>query len=395
MVAKSKKSSSKVKKPSKKVKTSVSKPKLGRASGSSQPEVKSMEALLKKYGSGSSGLERGQKVKGKIKEITPNKVTVDIGGKADGIVAESAFNEAKDYIKTLEVGDEVSANVIISEMPDGSTILSFRHAAANASWEKIENSKKKGTAIVVFGKSSRSSGVMVDLDGLMGFIPTSQLGIESSKNPNTLVNQHFKAIVIDSNRDTNKVVLSEREVTDAEGIKRQKEAMKKIKEGEVYSGKVTTLADFGCFVEIKIAAKKGSKVAVEGLVHISELSWDKVRRPSNVVSEEDKVKVKVIGTDKGRLAFSMKQAGDDPWEKAAKKYKKDAKVKGEIVKSSDFGVFVKLEPGVEGLIHMTKIPPGKRLNVGDSVNVYVEEVDPKARKISLGLVLTAKPVGYR
>ncbi len=163
----------------------------------------------------------------------------------------------------------------------------------------------------------------------------------------------------------------------------------------MFDGKVVTLADFGRFVQIKIAIKKGTKIAVEGLVHISEMSWEKVRRPSNMVSEGDKVKVKVIGTDRGKLALSMKQAQDDPWTKVAKKYKKDAKVKGEVVKLSDFGVFVKLEPGVEGLIHMTKIPPGKRLNVGDSVNVYVEEVDPKARKISLGLVLTAKPVGYR
>ena len=178
MVAKSKKTSTKTRKPSKKVKASVSKTSLPRV-GRGEPA--SMETLLEKYGSDSSGLERGQKVTGIIKEITPKRVVVDIGGKADGIVAEAAFNEAKDYIKTLEVGDEIAANVIISEMPDGSTILSFRHAAANASWEKIENSKKKGTAIVVFGKSSRSSGIMVDLDSLMGFIPTSQLGEESAK----------------------------------------------------------------------------------------------------------------------------------------------------------------------------------------------------------------------
>ena len=163
-----------------------------------------------------------------------------------------------------------------------------------------------------------------------------------------------------------------------------------MKEGEVYEGVVTTVSDFGCFVEIR-----ENKVAVEGLVHISELSWEKVDKTSDVVSEGDRIKVKVIGKKGGKLSLSMKQAQEDPWDEAEKKYKKDAKVKAKVVRTSDFGVFARLEPGIEGLIHLTKIPPGKRFEKGQEVNVYVEEVDAKSRKVSLGLVLTTKPVGYK
>lgn len=140
---------------------------------------------------------------------------------------------------------------------------------------------------------------------------------------------------------------------------------------------------------------------LEGLVHVSELSWDKIQDPNTVVSKGDKVKVKVIDGKRGgransdRLAFSMKQAGDDPWIKAAKSYKVEQKISGKVTKVTDFGVFVSIVPGVEGLIHITKIPPDRKLKVGDKVEAIVEEFDSKEKKISLGLVLTQKPLLYK
>jgi small subunit ribosomal protein S1 len=134
---------------------------------------------------------------------------------------------------------------------------------------------------------------------------------------------------------------------------------------------------------------------LEGLVHISELSWDKIGKPEEIVSVGDNVKVKVIGKKNGKLALSIKQTQKDPWEEAEKRYPKDKKVEGKVVRVSDFGMFVSLEPGVEGLVHITKIPPTKKFEVGDDVNVVIEEIDSKAKKLSLGLVLTAKPVGYK
>ena len=134
---------------------------------------------------------------------------------------------------------------------------------------------------------------------------------------------------------------------------------------------------------------------VEGLVHVSELAWGKVDKPSDVVSEGQKIKVKVIGLKDGKLALSMRQAQKDPWDEVTDKYKPETRVSGKVTRMSDFGAFVQLEPGIEGLVHLTKIPPGTRLSEGQEIDVYVEEVDAKARKLSLGLVLTKKPIGYK
>ncbi|MGB6881910.1 MAG: S1 RNA-binding domain-containing protein [Microgenomates group bacterium] len=353
-------------------------------------EPKSMEELLEAYGGKPKGLSVGQKVRGRVVEITSKKVILDIGAKSEGVVAEKAFDEAKTFIKDLKVGDEVEVQVLITETPDGFAILSLRKAAYETAWKKLEKAKKEEKPIGVLGKIVNPSGVVVEVMGLSGFIPSSQLGKEVFKNPSDLIGKNFKAIIIDLNRTTNKIVLSEKAVSEAEEIKLIKDALEKMKEGEVYEGVVTTVSDFGCFVEIR-----ENKVAVEGLVHISELSWEKVDKTSDVVSEGDRIKVKVIGKKGGKLSLSMKQAQEDPWDEAEKKYKKDAKVKAKVVRTSDFGVFARLEPGIEGLIHLTKIPPGKRFEKGQEVNVYVEEVDAKSRKVSLGLVLTTKPVGYK
>jgi small subunit ribosomal protein S1 len=379
-------------------KKSSAKPKSGGTSTagkkSSKTEPKTMGDLLSIYGDSGPSLSQGDKIKGTVIEITSKKVIIDIGAKGEGVVAEKAFAEAKDYIKTLNVGDSVTASVIIPETFDGLTILSLREAAQDASWEKIDKARNNDKPIVVVGITNRPAGLTVDVEGIIGFIPASQLGKVASKNPSALVGSPFKAIIIEADRSKNKVVLSEREVSDAESIEEIKEAMRKLSENDVYEGTVETIANFGCFVQI-ITPVNNKKIAIEGLVHISEMSWDKIVRPEDIVSEGDKVKVKVIDVNKGRLALSMKQAQKDPWEDALTKFKKDKKVTGKIIRQTDFGVFVQLEPGIEGLIHLTKIPPGHRLDKGDEVKVYIEEIDKKNKKISLGLVLTAKPVGYR
>jgi small subunit ribosomal protein S1 len=354
-----------------------------------------MDKLLEKYGGGVQALKRSQKISGKVIDKTPKRLTLDINRKSEGLVAEKAYAEAKDYIKTLEIGDMVTASVIIPETPEGYTILSLRGAQEEASWTKIEKAAKENLPLVVFGKATTSSGIMVEIDGLTGFIPNSQVGKEAVKDPSSLVNDHFKVKVLEYDRSANKIVLSEKEVSDAEDIRKIKLAMKNIKIGETYDGVVTNLMSFGCFVAIKANTDKKDKVSVEGLVHVSEISWDKVENVAKVVSEGDKVKVKVIGIDGEKLSLSMKQAQGDPWKNADKKYKTDSKHKGKVTKLSDFGVFVQLEPGIEGLIHLTKIPPGTRFEKGEEVNIYVEEIDSKARKLSLGMVLTAKPLGYK
>lgn len=355
---------------------------------------KTMGELMEMYGGEVHGFSVSDKVEGEILAIEKNRAVLDIGAKAEGIVAEKAFDESKDFIGVLEVGDKVETTVLIPETKEGITIVSFRHAAHDWAWKKLKEAYKKEKEVVVRGVSVNSAGVMVEAFGLSGFVPMSQVGKLASKNPKDLIDKHFKVKVIEINVKDNKLVFSERAVSESEDIELAEKAFEKIKEGEKYKGEVTTIADFGCFV--KISVKVGKKeVGVEGLVHISELAWEKVGKTADVVKEGDKVNVVVIGKREGKLALSIKQAQKDPWEDVEKSYKKDTKTKGTVKKINDYGAFVEVEPGVEGLIHITKIPPSTRLEEGQEVNVYVEDVDKKNRRLSLGLVLTAKPVGYK
>lgn len=362
---------------------------------SSAAKPVTMADLLAKSKSSIKNLSLGQKVRGIVIQKLDKSLILDIKGKAEGVVAEKAFAEAREYISKLKVGDEVVATVLVPEMKDGSTLLSLRDSVSASVWQNIEDAFKKKTEVAVFAKAVAGSGLTVDVNGISGFIPTSQLSKEFTKDPGSLVGKYFKAKVIEIDRQKNKLVLSEREVTDAKDIALAKKALESVKDGDIFEGVVTTVANFGIFVKILV-----NKSPVEGLVHISELSWGKVSHPSEMFKIGDKVKVVVIGRKNnqetnGKLALSIKQAKKDPWIDAHKKYKEEDKIRGRVSKVTDFGVFIELEPGVEGLVHITKIAPGKKFSVGDEVNCYIEEIDTKSRKISLGLVLTSIPVGYK
>jgi small subunit ribosomal protein S1 len=362
-----------------------------------QGEPQTMEELMKAYGGGFKSFSLKQKVMGKITYIDNKKVLLDIGGKSEGLVFDKAFKLAEEFIKTLKVGDVVEGVVLVPETRDGYTVLSLKQAAQKLAWDRIEKAYQDKKAVSVHGKMVNPAGVLVEVDGITGFIPTSQLGKEIAKKPQDLVDHKFSAIIIDFDKDANKVVLSEKEVSEAEELGLERDAYKAVKEGEVFDGVVTTIYDFGCFVRIDLpgADKSKDNVPMEGLVHISELSYGKVGRPEDFVSVGQKVKVKVIGKKNDKLAFSIKQTQKDPWGEAVKKYPKESKVEGKVVKITDFGVFVMLEPGIEGLIHMTKIPPTKKFEIGDEVDCIIEEIDSKEKKLSLGLVLTVKPIGYK
>jgi len=368
------------------------------ASPAKQSEPQSMDELMALYGGGFKQFAIKDNIKATVTSIEKGRVLLDIGGKTQGLVAEKAYKLAEDYIKTLKVGDIVEGVVLVPETRDGYTILSLKQAAQKVTWEKIDKAYQSGKPIEVEGKAVNPSGVVVDVEGLTGFVPTSQLGHALSAKPQDLVGKKFEAVVIDFDKDQNKVVLSEKEVSEAEEIGMQRDAMKEISDGQEFEGEVMTIYDFGAFIKIDAPIGKGKKsktVPLEGLVHISELSFAKVDKPEDVVKVGDKVKVKVIGKRNNKLALSIKQMKDDPWMDVNKKYAKDKKVEGKVVKVSDFGVFVSLEPGIEGLIHITKIPPTQKFEVGDDVNVTIEEIDTENKKLSLGLVLTAKPIGYK
>jgi len=350
-----------------------------------------MADLLAKYKDTKKSFKFGEKVKGKVLDVSSKSLVLDIGGKSEGLVVGKAFSEAKDYVRKLSVGDTITGSVLIPETPEGYTIISLRNATRDFVWSRVDQAMEEGIEVSSEVVGVSPSGLIVEVLGLGGFIPSSQLGKDALSKMNSLQGKSVKAKIIEIDKGSNRIILSEKQVSEAKKIKAQKDAVKNLKVGEVYGGRVVSIFDFGVFVRIEVE----SGVKVEGLVHVSEISWDKVGKPSDVLSDGDEVKVKLLDTHEGKISFSIKQAKVDPWEKVAKKYKAEDRVEGKVVKISDFGAFIALEPGIEGLLHITKIPPAQKLAVGDKVNCYIEEIDSKDKKISLGLVLTAKPLGYK
>lgn len=359
---------------------------------STSDEPATMDELIAQTGYKLRGFSRGEEVEGVVLSVGPKSLILDIGGKSEGVVAERNFETAGDFIKTLKPGDKVKATVLLPEIESGQTLVSLLSAAQEAAWDTISHALKEGKPLRVVGKSVGKGGLTVELAGLIGFIPTSQLGAKASANPADLIGKTFLTKVLEVDRNTGRIVLSERRVSEAETIAKEGEALSKIKPGQVFEGEVTGIAPFGAFVKIE---ENGIKL--EGLVHLSELSWKKVEKPEDEVSLSDKVKVEVLGVDakEGRLALSIRKTQKDPWKGIGERYPKEKTVKGKVTKVSDWGFFVEIEPGVEGLLHFSKIPAGTKITEGQVLDCFVEEVDEEARRISLGLVLKEKPIGYK
>ncbi|OGM73827.1 hypothetical protein A2382_02340 [Candidatus Woesebacteria bacterium RIFOXYB1_FULL_38_16] len=353
-----------------------------------------MEELLALYGSKIKSFKKGEIIDTKLTSVQKRKAFFDVGGKSEGVVTDEEFDTARAYIRSLKVGDTIQAEIVEPEAKDGLVHLSLARFAEEAVWLELEKALKNDTEVTVYGRAVTEKGIIIEYNSLSGFVPLTQLGKEVLKDTQSLIDKPFKVKPLEIDRAKERIVFSERAVSEGEEIKLQKQALDSFKPGDKYKGKVTQLTSFGAFIELK-ADLKGKKIPVEGLVHISELSWDKVGKPQEVLEEGDEVEVIVIESEEGKLALSIKQAQSDPWNTIAEKYAVDQKVKGTVLRKSNFGAFVVLESGVEGLIHLTKIPPGTDLKRGQEVNCYIESIDARERKIALGLVLTAKPIGYK
>lgn len=359
-----------------------------------------MEELLKSTGYTLKGFKRGEMVKGKVVEVTGRTVYIDIGGKAEAVVAEKEFALSKEYFKAMKPGDEITGVVLITENDAGQVILSLKRAAADSKWKQFEDALAEEKTIVVKGKDVTKGGLLVDADGVYGFIPASQLSRDFENNSAALVGKNINAKVIEVDRQQNRLVLSEKAVSEAEEIEKRKKVLEAVKLDSEYTGKVVGIVPFGAFVEISLESKpkpKKDEEKLEGLVHISEMSWEKVDEVAKFLKEGQEVKVQVIGVDEenGKLALSMKRLSDDPWSVVGKKYKVDSKHEGTVTKITPYGILVRMEKGIEGLIHASKMPANMPFKEGDKVEVFVESLDLEKRRLSLGVVLTEKPVGYK
>ncbi len=364
------------------------------------PKASTMEELLSMTGYTLSVPKPGSVVKGIVTDVTKKMILVDIGAKTEGMVVDREFEAASDYVTDLHPGDEVSVFVVSPENERGQILLSLKRALVDRKWEKFIEFMSTGESVEVKGLEVNKGGMIVLSESIRGFVPSSQFGKAFLGKMDLLIEQSFKVKVIEVDKEKNRLIFSERLVSEADEIAKKTVALKFVKSGDVYEGIVSGIMPFGVFVGVEVPftgeTDKGLG-KVEGLVHISEISWEKVNDPNDYFKLGDRVKVKVLGIDEdaGKLNLSVKQMSDDPWKTVETKYPVGAKVTGKVSRTAPFGAFVTLEPGVDGLIHISKIPSGNEPKVGGKIEVFVENIDPEQRRMSLGMVLTEVPVGYK
>lgn len=352
--------------------------------------VLTMEELLKLEGVELLGLKKGQEVKGKITAIKNKAIYIDIGAKTDAVVMGKEFEFVKDYVADLKVSDEIEVQVKTPENDKGQILVSIRGAASGYGWNYFKEKEKSGGEVTVFAKElNRGGAVVIAPFGFFGFIPGSQIGAKYDGDPDKMIGKKIKAKVLEVDQAKNRLVFSERLVSEPGKVGEEVNAIENLQVGDVFEADVMRVEPFGIFVRVGYG-KDGVALNLEGLVHISEVSWEKVNDLTSMYKAKDKVKIKLINKDDGRLQFSIKRMSDDPWKDIEDKYPKDKEMEGIVVRIANFGALVKLETGVEGLIHISKLTGGVDLKENEKVQVYIESVDTAKRKISLGLVATDK-----
>jgi small subunit ribosomal protein S1 len=320
-------------------------------------------------------LSRGQIIEGKVVSKRSGEVLVDIGAKAEGIISGAEIDDGEDQFEALKPGDIVLAYVLQAENESGQAILSLKKAVGEKKWRHLIERYEKSESVEVQGLETNKGGLVVDVEGVRGFIPSSHLNMSVSD----AIGKKFDAKVLEIDRKTAKLVLSQRgPLSDAEKEKRKKE-LENFSKDQVLKGVVTRVAPFGVFVKLSDG--------LEGLVHISEMSWERVNDPGELFKVGEDIEVKVLGVDMeaGKVNLSVKRLTSSPWENIEEKFYPGKKVKGAINKITPYGIFVNLASGIDGLIHSSKIPSDHGYKVGDEVEASVESITPETRRLSLKL----------
>ncbi|MBI5613498.1 S1 RNA-binding domain-containing protein [Candidatus Gottesmanbacteria bacterium] len=359
-------------------------------------EPQTMEELLKNVGYTLRGVKKGDVLEGKITSVSPKEITIDIGGKAEGVIIDRELETYKDMLMALKPGDSVVAQVIVAENDRGQSVLSLRRSIFEKRWTTLTDAAKSGEPVEIIMKDPVRGGVLVEYGGLRGYIPQSQLDATLSKQMDKISGRRVMAKVLEVDKETNRLIFSQRALSEEATLSKQKDLLDLLKEGETVQATITGVVPFGAFAKI-VVDKDGEKLDIEGLIHISEIAWEKVEDPHQYLKVGDGMKVKIVGVDSqtGKLTLSLKQLLPDPWEHVLDLFEKDTQVKGTVSRVSPYGIFVTLSPGIEGLIHISKVSPGEEPKAGDELTLTIEDIQPEKRKISLSVALTEKPIGYR
>lgn len=351
-------------------------------------EPQTMEELLAVTGGISLGVKKGDTVEGIVSSVSSREILIDIGKKSYGTISEWEMSQPNEYISSLKIGNKIVAQVISPENDSGYVVLSLRRAISERRWTLLSEAKESGLDLEVMGLEQARGGLLVDWQGLRGFIPSTQLEGNIASNLSSLIGRKINVKVLEVDRVMNRLVLSQKASALGTSPASQREKLDKIKADDVLKGTVSGIAPFGIFVDID---------GLEGLVHISEIAWEKVDNPATLFKNGDKVEVLVLEVNKneGKLNLSIKRLTPDPWKNILDRYPLESTFSGKVVRTAPYGLFVSLEPGIEGLLHVSKLAGSEEPKVGDKIECMIEHIDPVRRKISLTLVPKEKPVGYR
>jgi len=329
-------------------------------------------------------IAEGQILRGTVIEITPDHVTVDVGYKCEGQIPMEEFLKRNRKLD-VKVGDRVDVLLEKKDREGGLLILSKEKADKVNVWKDVSRSCREGEMIEGEIVSKVKGGLSVDIGGIYGFLPGSQIDLKPVRNLDDLIGQRLTFKVIKFNRKRNNIVLSRRILLE-EGRKVQRgETLKHLQEGEIVEGTIKSLTDYGAFIDLG---------GIDGLLHITDISWGRVGHPSERISVGEQIRVKVLHFDqeKEKVSLGLKQILPDPWNSALENYSVGTRVQGKVVNITDYGVFVELEEGIEGLVHISEMTWGKKMkhpskivHIGDLLEVMVLDCDPVKRRISLGM----------
>lgn len=331
-------------------------------------------------------LKAGDVVEGTVLSVKKHEAWVDLGANGVGVVMRREIG----YGTNLEKGQDITLSVIEPEMEEGHALLSMKRAAKDRGWDELERIHESKETVEVFPYDANRGGLLIEYEGIRGFMPVSQLSADNyprvsgadkdeiMQKLTSLVKKPLKVRILDVSRKENKLIFSEKEAIKDD----MQERFEKLSEGDTVEGVVTGVIDFGAFVNVD---------GIEGLIHISEISWERVEDPKKHVKTGDRIKAKIIAIDKDRLSLSLKQMQEDPWLNEVKEFKKDSLVEGRVTRITPFGAFVQLSPAVEALVHVSEMSndegtdPEKVFKVNETKQFKVLDIDKEARKIALSL----------
>jgi small subunit ribosomal protein S1 len=341
--------------------------------------------IVPNYAATMVSFDEGDVVNGKVVRIDKDEVLVDIGYKAEGVIPsnELSIRKSVDPAEEVELGEEVDALVLTKEDAEGRLILSKKRARFEKAWRRIEVAADSGEPVEGSVIEVVKGGLILDL-GVRGFLPASLVDIRRVHNLDEFMGQTLECKVIELNRSRNNVVLSRRAVLEEERKEVREQILGKLEPGLIVEGKISNIVDFGAFVDLD---------GIDGLIHISELSWSHVNHPSEVVAIGDTVRIKVldIDRDRQRISLGLKQTQEDPWQRVISTHRPGDVLEGQVTKVVAFGAFVEILPGVEGLVHISELAdhhvenPSEVVEPGTALNVKILEIDEERRRLSLSI----------